>query len=72
MNGNANATFNRFFTSPDGKEVWNVYHATWIQSGACDGNRYTAAQKVNWRADGTPDFGSPQPTGTVLVGPSGE
>ncbi|KAK4234442.1 arabinofuranosidase [Achaetomium macrosporum] len=71
-NRNYGPGHNAFFNSPDGKEVWNVYHATWIQPGACDGNRYTAAQKVNWRSDGTADFGQPQPTGTVLVGPSGE
>lgn len=65
-------TFRRFFTSPDGTETWNVYHATTIQTGSCDGNRYTAAQKVNWNADGSPDFGEAASLGTVLDGPSGE
>lgn len=64
--------FDRFFNSPDGTEVWNIYHATWIETGNCDGNRYTAAKKVNWRPDGSPDFGQPDPRGTILAGPSGE
>lgn len=65
-------TPNSFFLSPDGTETWNVYHATSIQKGACDGNRYTAAKKVTWKADGTPDFGRADAVGTVLEGPSGE
>ncbi|KAL2133756.1 hypothetical protein VTI74DRAFT_1738 [Chaetomium olivicolor] len=70
--GNWGPGHNGFFNSPDGKEVWNIYHATWIESGACDGNRYTSARKINWHPDGSPDFGSPDPVGTVLAGPSGE
>lgn len=62
----------RFFTSPDGKEIWNVYHATSNPAGACDGNRYTAAQKVNWNADGTPNFGQAVKPGQTITGPSGE
>jgi hypothetical protein len=62
----------RFFLSPDGSEVWNIYHATTSRTGACDGNRYTAAKKVNWNEDGTPDFGKADAVGTVLAGPSGE
>lgn len=62
----------RFFQSPDGTEIWNVYHATKITTGACDGNRYTAAKKVSWKSDGSPDFGKPDTVGTVLAGPSGE
>jgi len=71
-NGNYGTGHNGFFTSPDGTEVWNVYHATTARSGACDGNRYTAAKKVGWNADGSPDFGRADAAGTVLVGPSGE
>ena len=65
-------TPNSFFLSPDGTETWNVYHATSIQKGACDGNRYTATKKLTWKADGTPDFGRADAVGTVLEGPSGE
>lgn len=61
-----------FFTSPDGTETWNVYHATANSQGACDSNRYTMAQEVNWNSDGTPDFGKAPALSTVLQGPSGE
>ncbi|KAG9196008.1 Arabinanase/levansucrase/invertase [Alternaria panax] len=71
-NGNYGPGHNGFFTSPDGTEIWNVYHATAITTGACDGNRYTMAQKVNWNADGTPNFGTPVKPGTTIAGPSGE
>ncbi|KAF3083616.1 hypothetical protein TWF569_010105 [Orbilia oligospora] len=71
-NGNYGAGHNGFFTSPDGKEIWNVYHATGNSNGACDGNRYTMAQKVNWNSDGTPNFGSPPPLSQTITGPSGE
>lgn len=60
------------FLSPDETEWWNVYHATEVSTGACDGNRYTMAQKVNWNADGTPNFGEAVPLGETLEGPSGE
>ncbi|KAK4107199.1 glycoside hydrolase family 43 protein [Canariomyces notabilis] len=71
-NGNYGTGHNGFFTSPDGKETWNVYHATAISQGACDGNRYTAAKRVDWTADGKPIFGRADRVGTVLAGPSGE
>ncbi|KAF2396631.1 Arabinanase/levansucrase/invertase [Trichodelitschia bisporula] len=71
-NGNWGPGHNGFFPSPDGTEVWNVYHATTAQKGACDGNRYTAAQVVRWTRDGMPDFGAPAALSTVLKGPSGE
>ena len=62
----------RFFTSPDGSQVWNVYHADANPQGACDGTRYTMADIVNFRADGSPDFGTAEVLGTQLQGPSGE
>jgi GH43 family beta-xylosidase len=65
-------TPNSFFQSPDGKEIWNVYHATANSAGACDGNRYTMVQKVNWNSDGSPNFGTPGKLGTTMTGPSGE
>ncbi|KAL2192335.1 arabinofuranosidase [Corynascus similis CBS 632.67] len=71
-NGNYGPGHNSFVNSPDGTEIWNIYHATSISTGNCDGNRYTAAKKVAWNADGTPNFGSPDVLGTVLDGPSGE
>jgi GH43 family beta-xylosidase len=65
-------TYCRFFQSPDGTEIWNVYHADANSAGACDGTRYTMAQKVNWNSDNTPNFGSPGALGTKITGPSGE
>ena len=65
-------TFRRFFVSPDGSEMWNVYHATTVSTGACDGRRSTMAQRVFFNQDGTPDFGEPVTRGVELFGPSGE
>ena len=64
--------FHRFFTSPDGSEIWNVYHATSIPEGICDGQRYTMATIVNWNEDGSPDFGSAPPLGSEVPAPAGE
>ncbi|KAF4309362.1 Glycoside hydrolase family 43 [Botryosphaeria dothidea] len=71
-NGNLGTAHNAFFTSPDGTEIWNVYHATANANGACDGNRYTSVDRVSWKEDGSPDFGVASPLGEVLVGPAGE
>ena len=71
-NSNYGTGHNGFFSSPDGTEIWNVYHATSNPSGACDGNRFTMAQRLNWNSDGTPNFGTPVARGVTLAGPSGE
>lgn len=71
-NGNFGPGHNSFFKSSDGKEDWIVYHAVSNSAGACDGTRYTMAQKVLWNADGTPNLGKPVEKGTILAGPSGE
>jgi GH43 family beta-xylosidase len=63
---------NGFFSSPDGTEIWNVYHATTVAAGACDFTRTTRAQKVEWKPDGTPDFGVPVTAGDTLAAPAGE
>ncbi|MFE6195183.1 family 43 glycosylhydrolase [Streptomyces sp. NPDC057838] len=63
---------NGFFTSPDGRENWIVYHANDAASEGCDNGRTTRAQKFTWNADGTPDFGTPVRLGASLPGPSGE
>jgi GH43 family beta-xylosidase len=62
---------NGFFTSPDGKENWIVYHGKETSEYTYSG-RSTRAQKFGWRADGTPDFGRPVPRGVPLPPPSGE
>jgi GH43 family beta-xylosidase len=63
---------NAFFLSPDGTEVWNTYHATTVEAGACDFTRTTRAQIVEWNTDGTPNLGSPVTSGEALTAPSGE
>ena len=62
---------NFFFPLPDGKEVWMAYHANSKAADGCGGTRTTRAQKVNWNADGTPNFGAPVSTSTALAEPSG-
>ncbi len=63
---------NGFFLSPDGTEHWIVYHAQDLVTGGCDNNRTSRAQRIDWNADGTPDFGVPLPLGTAIPVPSGE
>ncbi|HWG84293.1 MAG TPA: family 43 glycosylhydrolase [Deinococcales bacterium] len=58
-------------TSPDGSETWQLYHANEVR-GSGWGGRSIRAQKVNFRADGTPDFGTPVKSGVPLPLPSGE
>lgn len=60
-----------FFTSPDGREDWIAYHA---KSGIADtyADRSARAQRFQWAADGTPDFGLPQPLDKPIASPSGE
>jgi GH43 family beta-xylosidase len=62
---------NGFFKSPDGKEDWIVYHGKETSAYTYAG-RSTRAQRITWRADGTPDFGRPVPRGVPLPVPSGE
>jgi GH43 family beta-xylosidase len=63
---------NGFFTSPDGKESWIVYHANASPSDGCTGERTTRVQKFTWNADGTPNFGEPLALSTPIAPPSGE
>jgi len=55
---------NSFTTTPDGKTDILVYHAREYReiqgSELADPNRHTRAQVLHWKADGTPDFGTPQ------------
>jgi GH43 family beta-xylosidase len=61
---------NGFVTSPDGREDWLVYHAK--VALAPGWQRTLRLQPFTWRADGTPDFGSPIAAGTALAAPSGQ
>lgn len=61
-----------FFKSPDGKEDWIIFHANSESGQGCGRFRSPRAQRINWKADGTPDFGQPIPLTTPIRRPSGE
>jgi GH43 family beta-xylosidase len=63
---------NSFFQSPDGTQDWIIFHANSEPNQGCGGHRSPRAQPFTWKADGTPDFGRPVPTGQPLSAPSGE
>ncbi|SJL83960.1 family 43 glycosylhydrolase [Vibrio palustris] len=63
---------NGFFTSPDGSENWIAYHGNEYPGQGCGNTRSLHAKAFGWNADGTPNFGSPEPTGKALNVPSGE
>ena len=74
---------NSFFTSPDGTQVWNAYHA---YAGPLDGllslnfrvgtnaNEYrtTRVQQVGFDANGVPVLGVPSSESVQLAAPSGD
>ena len=60
---------NSFFTSPDGKESWILYHANSEPGQGCGGFRSPRAQRFTWKADGSPDFGVPVKEGAKLAVP---
>lgn len=62
-----------FFSSPDGRESWMVYHATETDTGCFTGGlRTTRAQRFGWNADGTPRLGVPAALGEDLAAPGGD
>jgi len=61
---------NNFFKSPDGKEDWIIYHANDSAGGSCDMNRSPRIQKISWKSDDTPYFGSPVDLSIELPVPS--
>ncbi|MBM7551456.1 family 43 glycosylhydrolase [Thalassobacillus pellis] len=61
---------NGFFQSPDGTENWIIYHAAKYEGAGW--NRNVRMQKFSWNEDGTPNFGTPVSTETLLKVPSGE
>ena len=63
---------NGFFTSPDGTENWLVYHGNNKETDGCSATRSVRAQPFSYKADGTPDFGTPVPEGRTVAAPSGE
>ncbi|MCB2407858.1 glycoside hydrolase family 43 protein [Hymenobacter lucidus] len=63
---------NSFFTSPDGRQSWILYHANSQPDQGCGNRRSPRMQPFTWHPDGTPNFGPPQPAGKPLPRPSGE
>lgn len=63
---------NSFFTSPDGKEDWIVYHANPQPGQGCKGQRSMRMQKFSWTKEGVPHFGKPAALGAPVELPSGE
>lgn len=61
---------NSFFTSPDGKEDWILYHANSGPGQGCDQRRSPRMQPFRWKENGTPDFGVPVKTDLALQIPS--
>jgi len=61
---------NSFFTSPDKKENWILYHANSNPGEGCGNQRSPRAQPFGFKEDGTPDFGKPVSTSTPLNIPS--
>jgi GH43 family beta-xylosidase len=61
-----------FTTSPDGKEDWICYHGMDDTDG--DGtieqgweNRHPFIQRISWHADGSPNFGIPNPPDVQII-----
>ncbi|MCC3151958.1 glycoside hydrolase family 43 protein [Hymenobacter sp. BT770] len=63
---------NTFFKSKDGQQDWLLYHANSRPGQGCSNDRNPRMQPFTYRADGTPDFGTPVSIGVALPRPSGE
>lgn len=62
---------NGFFTSPDGREQWMIYHANTGPDQKCTGKRAPRIQRITWTRDGRPVFPAPVAAGVPLTPPSG-
>lgn len=62
---------NGFFTSPDGREQWIVYHANTGPDQKCTSKRSPRIQKIGWTRGGQPVFPIPAAAGVPLRVPSG-
>jgi GH43 family beta-xylosidase len=60
---------NGFFTSPDGKQNWIIYHANPGPHEGCGNMRSPRIQPFTWNPDGTPHFGKPVPLGMPMEKP---
>lgn len=63
---------NSFFTTPDGKEHWILYHANPEANLGCSDRRSVRMQPFTYTTDGTPNFGRPLPLNALQKRPSGE
>jgi len=63
---------NSFFKSPDGKENWIIYHANSGTNQGCADRRNIRMQKFGFKADGSPDLGTPVAAGLQITKPSGD
>jgi GH43 family beta-xylosidase len=61
---------NGFFTSPDGREHWIVFHANSGPGMKCTSRRAPHAQRFSFDAAGAPVFGVPADPRTALPEPS--
>ena len=62
---------NGFFTSPDGRQNWIVYHANSASGLGCGKERSPRVQRFTFDASGRPDFGVPVSSATKLQPPAG-
>lgn len=62
---------NGFFTSPDGRETWIIYHANPGPGMRCTKARSPRIQRFAFSPDGTPVFGPPADTRRPMRKPSG-
>lgn len=62
---------NGFFTSPDGRENWIIYHANSGPGMKCTPKRAPHIQRFGWTKAGWPDFGAPVAEATPQGLPSG-
>ncbi|MDR1666527.1 MAG: family 43 glycosylhydrolase [Bacteroidales bacterium] len=69
VNGVGHCSFTK---SPDGKEDWIVYHVKNRNDPTYASGRSTFIQRFTWKADDTPDFGTPVGWGEPVIVPSGE
>ena len=61
---------NGFFTSPDGRETWIVYHANTGPDRKCTPARSPRIGRMGWSVDGRPVFPVPAAAGVPLAPPS--
>lgn len=61
---------NSFFTSPDGKEDWILYHANSNPGDGCGIKRSPRMQQIKWDEKGNPVIGEPSALGIPMAIPT--